>query len=374
MDLHVVSFNVPWPADYGGVIDVFYRCKALSAMGVRIHLHCYCYGRKPAPELEEYCVEVNYYERDCSPLNLFTKRPYIVSSRQSSELLGRLLRDDYPVLLEGLHCCWLLEQLRGADHERIILVRAHNVEHDYYSRLAKSESKRVKRPYLTMEAKKLERYEPVLLMASYVMAVTEADAAHFRSMGCDNVVVIPSSHCYENLSCEPGRGGFALYHGNLSVPENIEAARYLMEQVFVDDCYPLTLAGMNPDATLVQMAKERPWVTLVPNPDDATMNKLLREAQINVLVTAQPTGLKLKLLNSLYSGRHCLVNSDMVAGTSLGALCTVADTPQELRAAVADLFVKEFASDDVERRCNLLGETYNNACNARRLITLLKKS
>ena len=29
MHLHIVSFNVPWPADYGGVIDVYYRIKAV---------------------------------------------------------------------------------------------------------------------------------------------------------------------------------------------------------------------------------------------------------------------------------------------------------------------------------------------------------
>ena len=40
-DLHIVSFNVPWPANYGGVMDVFYRLRALSRAGLRIHLHCY---------------------------------------------------------------------------------------------------------------------------------------------------------------------------------------------------------------------------------------------------------------------------------------------------------------------------------------------
>ena len=53
MHLHIVTFNVPWPADYGGVIDVYYRVKALSEMGVRVHLHCYTYGREEAEELRK---------------------------------------------------------------------------------------------------------------------------------------------------------------------------------------------------------------------------------------------------------------------------------------------------------------------------------
>ena len=28
--LHIIAFNVPYPANYGGVIDVFYRIKALA--------------------------------------------------------------------------------------------------------------------------------------------------------------------------------------------------------------------------------------------------------------------------------------------------------------------------------------------------------
>ena len=30
--VHIVSFNVPYPADYGGVIDVFYKLKSLHSL------------------------------------------------------------------------------------------------------------------------------------------------------------------------------------------------------------------------------------------------------------------------------------------------------------------------------------------------------
>ena len=46
--LHIISFDVPYPANYGGVIDVFYKIKALHAKCVKIHLHCFEYGRAEA--------------------------------------------------------------------------------------------------------------------------------------------------------------------------------------------------------------------------------------------------------------------------------------------------------------------------------------
>ena len=43
--LHIVAFDVPFPANYGGAIDVFYKLKALHQLGIRITLHCFEYGR-----------------------------------------------------------------------------------------------------------------------------------------------------------------------------------------------------------------------------------------------------------------------------------------------------------------------------------------
>ena len=38
--INIVSFNIPWPANYGGVIDVYYKMQALHKCGVKIILHC----------------------------------------------------------------------------------------------------------------------------------------------------------------------------------------------------------------------------------------------------------------------------------------------------------------------------------------------
>jgi hypothetical protein len=62
--LHIVSFDIPYPPIYGGIIDVFYKIKALKELGVSIHLHTFIYGKEKQPELENYCEKVHYYKRD----------------------------------------------------------------------------------------------------------------------------------------------------------------------------------------------------------------------------------------------------------------------------------------------------------------------
>ena len=61
--LNIVSFNIPYPANYGGVIDVYYKLEALRACGVKLILHCFEYERPHAPELESICDKVFYYKR-----------------------------------------------------------------------------------------------------------------------------------------------------------------------------------------------------------------------------------------------------------------------------------------------------------------------
>ncbi|MBR4774310.1 MAG: glycosyltransferase [Bacteroidales bacterium] len=352
-DLHIVSFNVPWPANYGGVMDVFYRLRALSRADLRIHLHCYTYGRPAAPELEALCAEVHYYRRDMSPLRQLDSRPFIVSSRCNKELKKRLLQDRYPILLEGLHCCSLLEDeslLQG----RTVMVRAHNIEADYYSRLARSERHLLRRAYLALDAAKIKRYEPVLQRAAAIFAISEADRQGLLQMGCREVRLVTGGHPYEQVTASAGRGDYALYHGQLSVAENIRAVEWLITNVFSDSDHRLVVAGLNPAASLRRLVEHHPNVSLVDSPDDHAMQRLVADAQVNILRTDQPTGMKIKLLHALFCGRHCLVNSPMVAGTGLGDLCCVADTAEAMRGELNRLMQTNFTATDAVLRADRL--------------------
>lgn len=375
--LHIVSFNVPFPANYGGVIDVYYRIRALSQLGVKIHLHTFTYGRPHAPELDALCESVTYYPRHTGILSFLSSEPYIVKSRHNSNLVDNLNRDNYPILLEGLHCCSVLEALNNhintvpavsnggrVQSERLVFVRAHNVEHDYYNRLADAERNPFRRFYLRTEARRLLRFESILTSASGIFAVTQADADHFREIGCRNVWLMPSSHPGDSVISLPGLGNYALYHADLSVPENIQAVLFLLRNIFANSPHRLVIAGRNPHKSIIHAVDLLPNVSLLANPDDASMQKLIADAQVNILVTNQSTGLKLKLLNSLYAGRHCLVNSLMVAGTPLGHLCTVADDPHSLANALDSLMHQPFTQHDKDLRNSSLGNLYSNSANA----------
>lgn len=102
--LNIVCLDVPFPADYGGAMEEFYKLKALYQQGVKIFLHCFVYGdRREQKELEKYCEKVFYYERKRSVQNVFSSIPFIVKTRMNEDLLKNLLSNDHPVLFDATH-------------------------------------------------------------------------------------------------------------------------------------------------------------------------------------------------------------------------------------------------------------------------------
>ena len=166
-------------------------------------------------------------------------------------------------------------------------------------------------------------------------------------------------------------GDFALYQGNLSVAENEKAAEYLVKEVFLEPGIRYIIAGMNPSRSLEKLVSQTPNVTLIPNPTDEEMCGLISAAQVNILVTFQPTGLKLKLLNALFNGRYCLVNPEMVSGTELIELCETGKNAQELRQKMAKLMVQPFNEESIYLRREKLLKWHSNKENCIRLLNLL---
>lgn len=365
--IHVVSFDVPFPPTYGGVIDVFYKIKALHAKGVKVHLHCFQYGREKAAQVEELCEEVKYYPRNVSRAQLFTRLPYIVISRNSDKLVQELAKDAYPIIFEGLHTCGILDDPRLEG--RFKIVRTHNVESDYYRSLAKVERNVFKRYYFHNEATKLETFEHVLAKADAVAAISRNDTIYFDNK-YKNAFYIPAFHANERVSITTGRGKFALYHGNLAVGENNEAALFLVNKVFSETETPLMIAGSRPSKELRSAVAKKNHITLLSDLSTKQIHQLISDAQVNILPTFQPTGIKLKLLSALYNGRFALVNTPMVENTGLEALCLVEDNVAGMRIMLEELMLRDFTQAEITLREKTLRESFSNEINVQKLINL----
>lgn len=347
--IHLIAFNVPWPANYGGVIDVYYKVKALHDLGVEVVLHCWQYDAPPAPELEKVSYKVYYYPRQTGLRANLSLLPYNVYSRRAPELLGRLLDDPAPILYDGIHTTYLLghPQLRG----RRQIVRMHNVEHSYYLAIARQERRLWRRAFHYLEALRLRLYEPKLRQADAIVAVSSTDAEHFaQRYSSVPTHYIPCFHGWGEVASHTEPSDYILYHAKLSVAENHRAALYLVHQVLRHLPYRSVIAGLDPQPELIHAVALYPHITIIANPPSEDMQRLIDGAQIHLLYTAQATGLKLKLLGSLYSGRHVVANSTMVEGSGLERLCHIGDTPERLITLCRELMLRTITPQELETR------------------------
>lgn len=367
--IHIITFQVPYPADYGGVIDVYYKAKALKEAGYGVVLHCFAYkGRGFRKELLTVADEVYIYKRNTCWLKRLGIMPYIVNSRKSKELLERLQKDDAPILFEGLHTCYYLSSPLLKNRKKF--VRAHNVESDYYYYLSGTTISIKKKIFFLLESWRLKRYENILKSADIIFSITEKDRKYFatRFPGTE-VKLLP---CFHNgaddidPTLEKGSGKYLLYHGNLSVEENINAVYYLAERIIPRmPTVKWIIAGNNPPQELYDVVKELQNVTVVPNPSVKKMTKLITEANANVLITFQSTGIKLKLINALYKGGFCIVNDKMTESTGVGELCRITHSDSDLVNALNEVFGKKYGEEEEKKRLALLDKYYNNDINIR---------
>jgi hypothetical protein len=221
----------------------------LHKSGVKIHLHCFEYGRGEQPVLNQYCEEVNYYQRNKSLKGILLRLPYIVSSRINSQLIKNLLKDNYPVLLEGIHCTYYL--YNGELKNKNVLVRLHNVEFEYYHQLALSTKNDLKKIWFALESKLLKSYENKIANKAKFIAVNENDKQTYENIfSAKDIVFLPVFLPFNKVESQQGKGTFCLYHGNLSVAENEKAVLWLLENVFKDSEIDFIIAGKNPTALL----------------------------------------------------------------------------------------------------------------------------
>lgn len=334
--IHIVAFDVPMPPDYGGVIDIYCRCRALKNAGYYVILHCFEYGRGKTQDHSEIADEIHYYRRNSFVLSWFSNTPFIVQTRNNKALLNRLLEDEWPILFEGQHCTFFLDHPQLRSRKKV--VRLHNIEWQYYGELAKRSTSFFKKVFFRSESRKLKHQESQLKHATVLACISHSDTAYYQSLFSD-VVYLPVGLNLFPKQVEPlQRPPFLLFHGNLSIAENQEAVNWIVDvllQHTVD--IDIVIAGKSPGCTLIQRCKGVKKLELIANPNEAFMQQLMQTATAHLLIGFQHSGIKLKLLNALLTGKPCITTPAMVAGSGLEQLCELVETPFELMNSIAQL-------------------------------------
>jgi glycosyltransferase involved in cell wall biosynthesis len=283
-------------------------------------------------------------------------------------LIKNLIKDDYPILFDGLHTTYFINHPQLS--HKIKIVRLHNIEHEYYNTLADYEKNLIKKAYFLLESIRLRSYEKVLKNADIVLSISETDQEHYYKMHYNSIFLAPF-HPFLELESASGIGEYIIYHGDLSVNENSLIADSLISNVFSKVNYNCVIAGKNPPGYLQLHASAHKNISIVPNPDNDSMKKLIKDAQINLLPALRSNGFKLKLLMALFAGRHCIINTLATENSQIRGLVHIAESSEEIIKKLHILMNESFTVEMIHDRRRILSEYFDIRRNANKLIELI---
>ncbi|MCR4847866.1 MAG: glycosyltransferase family 4 protein [Bacteroidales bacterium] len=243
--------------------------------------------------------------------NLFSTKSYHVERFISKDFTNRLVEvlkeDIYDVVqLETLFMAPYVDTIRKYT-KALIVLRAHNVEHLIWERIAKGTRFFLKRMYINHLAKTLKNYElNAINQVDGIAAITRKDAAFFRKYCATPTIDIPYGvypeefHPNYEVQEQP-----QFYHiGSMNWMPNEEGIRW-----FVDDCldsvvakvpdFVFHLAGRNMPEWLKEM--KNPHVDVIGEVPDA--KEFVANHDVAIVPLLSGSGIRIKIIESMALGK-----------------------------------------------------------------------
>ena len=322
MKILLLCNKPPYPASEGGpmamnsiitgLLDAGHQVKILAVNNEK-------YGVSEADIPEDYkkqtgieLIDVDLRVRPLMAfLNLFTRKSYHVErfiSKDFKNRLSELLEKEHfdVVQLEMLYMAPYVDTIR--EHSKaMIVLRAHNVEHKIWERIAKETKFFLKRLYINHLANTLKDYElSALETVDGVAAITRKDAAFFRKYCSKPVIDIPYGVYPEEFTPKyeiEGKPKF--YHiGSMNWMPNEEGIRWFIEEVLpktvekVPD-FVYHLAGRNMPEWLTTL--KNPHVNVVGEVPDA--KEFVSNHDVAIVPLLAGSGIRIKIIESMAMGK-----------------------------------------------------------------------
>ncbi|MFV0205094.1 MULTISPECIES: hypothetical protein [Empedobacter] len=340
--LHFISMDVPFPPNYGGVIDVFYKLKAFHQLGIEIHLHLFGFNEIESDVLRKYAKEVYFYPIHQKPNYIFKKYPISVRSRDSQLLYERIKSLKAPIFFESLKTTFILNKYTLEGYSKYL--RLHNIEQNYFSGLAESEKNLAKKALFYIEAKKYIQYENIIHQFDEVFTLSKFEQNYIQEK-YNKGKFVPVFHGNETFQSLSEKGEFALYHGDLRASDNCKVVDFLIE-VFKEIDYPFVIASGSREDWVKAKIKNHPHIQFVKLKDFNHLKKLFAKAHLNIAWSFQESGTKLKVINALFNSRFSIINENVIDDEKISGLCVQVLNKLELIKAINHLKNKPFLGSE----------------------------
>ncbi|MDP2724365.1 MAG: glycosyltransferase family 4 protein [Bacteroidales bacterium] len=349
----------PWPAREGGPIAMNNLIEGLADAGHLVKvlaINTNKYSVKPADIPAEYHdkthIELDYIDLSIKPvaafLNLFTAKSYhverFISNDFDRKLREVLTRDCYDIVqIETLFMSPYLSTIRELSSAKIVL-RAHNIEHRIWKRVASISKNLLKKVYLNHLSSTLERYEKEIIKDyDGVVPISSFDAPFFTNHTNHPVMALPTGIDPNRIpEIKTGETEHALFHiGAMNWMPNEEGIKW-----FIDQVWPEVHAEL-PDLKLYIAGREMPsWLSnlhsnqieVVGEVEDAW--EFIQSKSILIAPLFSGSGIRIKIIESMAMGKVVISTTIGAEGINYtnGLNILIADDATEFAEAVKKLY------------------------------------
>lgn len=368
----IVIVEEPYlPVDAGGRVETFTFLTAATRAGIKVKV---LVPTRDDLDVEHYekavpGTSVIALKRNDSPLAHLTTRPFMYASRPTGPLrraLATTPRQADAVISYSCRCEHLGEEV-AREWQIPHLVRAHNIDSEFFRVLARS-SKGPKAAAYELEYHKLRRAERAMHRSPLVTCIADISVEdHAWRRERTN---LPTFHLPPFLPAQSLAAGDvvdvgdripdrAVFVGSLDTPTNVEALRWLLTETWPKvrarrPAATLSIVGRRPDAEFTSWLRGHPGVEV--HTDVPSVASYLASASVSVNPTRSGSGVNIKAVEAMAAGVPVVSTHTGSRGLAWqpGRDLLVADDADDFAAAVARLL----ADPELGERIGAAGREY----------------
>ena len=322
MNILLLCNKSPYPPSEGGpmamnsivngLIEAGHKVKILAVNSDKYHIK-----EKDIPKAyrEKTGIELVDIDLRIKPIdalkNLFSDESYhvqrFISDNFKKKLIEILKKDRYDIVqLEMVYMAPYIETIRE-NSKAMIVLRAHNVEHLIWNRIANKTKFPPKKWYINHLVRTLKKYElDVINKVDGIAAITYRDAAYFRGETAVPVIDIPYGVNPNDFTPKyEVKENPTLYHiGSMNWMPNEEGIKWFLKKVWdkLQEREPnikLNLAGRHMPKWLMNLKKNN--VKVWGEVPDA--KEFIKDNDIAIVPLLSGSGIRIKIIESMAMGK-----------------------------------------------------------------------
>ena len=250
-----------------------------------------------------------------------------------------------------------------------IVLHEHNCEYLIWKRYAGIEKSLPKKLALLNQASRIKKYERQICRKADVILAAPNDIEELVKIGADKLKFLETYHLgddslleQENLQFQPDNYTL-LYIGTLSWEANIDGLLWFYKDIFPllkkkNPAIKLRIIGRHPDERLIRIAENDKDIILEGFVEE--LEPYFRDSNVFITPLRFGSGIKVKVVNSLYMGIPCVTTSIGAEGlkTEDGEHMFIKDSPQEFADAINLLLTNKTIWDKISNNAKALARKY----------------